>query len=85
MRVSRERKPKGSRRALPLVGAVAAGGAASWAGWTAPAPAQGGLGLIVLAGGLAVGAGLLVRSWWRRRPFDLAAPPWRMTTWVRWC
>jgi hypothetical protein len=31
-----------------------------------------------------MGAGLLVRSWWRRRPFDLPAPPWRITTWARW-
>src|ERR1700730_11299150 len=85
MRVSREQKPKGRRSAMPLVGAAAAGGAASWAGWTTPAPAKGGLGLLVLAVGLAMAAGLLVRSWWRRRPFDLPAPPWRMTSWARWC
>jgi type IV secretion system protein VirD4 len=85
MRVSRERKPKGSRRALPLVGAVAAGAAASWVGWSAPTPAQGGLAQVILGAALAVGAGLLVRSWWARRPFDLPAPYWRMTTLARWC
>src|SRR5207247_1816972 len=82
MRISREREPKGSRRKLPLIAAVAAGGASSWAGWTAPAPARGGLGLTVFGVALAVGTGLLVRSWWRRRPFNLPAPPWRMTSWA---
>ncbi len=85
MRVSRERKPKGTRRRLPLAEAVAAGGAASWLSWTAPAPARGGLGLMLLAGTLAVSAGLMVRGWWARRPFDLPAPYWRMTTLARWC
>src|SRR2546430_1207396 len=33
MRISRERKPKGSRRALPLVGAIGSGGAAFWLAW----------------------------------------------------
>jgi type IV secretion system protein VirD4 len=85
MRLSRERKPKGSRRALPLVGAVAAAGAASWAGWVAPAAAQRGLALWILGVALAVCAGLLVRCWWARRPFDLPAPYWRMTTLARCC
>jgi Type IV secretory system Conjugative DNA transfer len=82
MRISRERKPKGSRRALPLVGGHRERGSGALAGlagacrrsWRA-AP----------GGGFGRGAGLLVRSWWRRRPFDLPAPPWRMTSWARWC
>ncbi|MBJ7598813.1 TraM recognition domain-containing protein [Candidatus Nephthysia bennettiae] len=84
MQISRERKPKGTRRKLPLVGAVAAGGAASWASWTAPAPARGGLGLLLLAVSLAVGAGLLVRSWWHRTPFNLEIRvPWALSVRAR--
>jgi type IV secretion system protein VirD4 len=82
MRISRERKPKGTRRALPLPGAVASAGAAFWLAWPAP---QGGRGVLLVAAALAVSAGLLVRSWWARRPFDLPAPYWRMTTLARWC
>lgn len=82
MQISRERKPNGTRRALPLVGAVGAAGVAFWLAWPAP---QGGRGVLLLAVALAVGAGLLVRRWWARRPFDLPAPYWRMTTLARWC
>ena len=60
MRISRERKPKGSRRALPLVGAIGSGGAAFWLAWPAP---EGGRGVLLLGVTLAVAAGLMVRTW----------------------
>src|SRR2546421_395438 len=41
MRISRERKPKGSRRALPLVGAIGSGGAAFWLALPAPEGGRG--------------------------------------------
>jgi type IV secretion system protein VirD4 len=71
MRLSRERKPKGRRRHLHLVGAVVLGLPALWAGWEAPSLPGGGLSLMVLAIALAVPTGLLVRAWRYRWPFDI--------------
>src|SRR2546428_11892822 len=80
MRISRERKPKGSRRQLRLLAAGVTGSVGSWAAWEAPTMVNGGRGLMVLAIGLAVGCGLLVRLWWRRVPFDLdARVPWALS------
>jgi type IV secretion system protein VirD4 len=73
MRLSRERKPKGSRRGVPLLGAVFFGLLASWAAWEAPTLPVGGVGLMLLGIMLAVPTGLLVRAWWHRTPFDIAA------------
>src|SRR2546425_1158980 len=73
MRISRERKPKGTRRGVRLVGAVLLGLPALWAAWEAPRVPVGGLSLMLLAAALAVPVGLLVRAWRYRVPFDLSS------------
>jgi type IV secretory pathway TraG/TraD family ATPase VirD4 len=69
MKVSKERRRRGSRRPLPLIAAAAAGGGAAVLGWDASAAPA----LMIPALGLAGTAGMLGRIGARRAPYDLTA------------
>ncbi|MBJ7597755.1 type IV secretory system conjugative DNA transfer family protein [Candidatus Nephthysia bennettiae] len=70
---TRQRKPKGSRRPLRLVGAGLSAALAGGASWQVVRLDRPGIAILILAASLAVPAGLLARCWWQRTPFDIPA------------
>ncbi len=83
MRVSRERRPKGSRRKLPLLLAVFMGLLALMVLGLAPARGAG-LRFLVAALLLAVISVPLGWIYWHRTPFDISARvPWRLSMWPK--
>ncbi len=67
-KISPERRPKGTRHAPPLVGAILLSATAGALSWPVLQPA---LAWLLAAIALALPAGLLWRGWWFRTPFDL--------------